>query len=130
LADNYQQSALENERLNWRFLKSDYSFFLPAFLTLAHLAFAKADSLALAAALIFLFFAGAATTGFGEFAAGFPALTLAQRALAAAEILARADALMPRFFVGAAVTAGAGGEPNTWFNSFSKAAIFSLRSAA
>jgi hypothetical protein len=79
-------------------------------LIFAHLALAAALILALAAALIFHFFAGAATTGSGEFVVGFAPLIWAHRFLAAAESLARADALMPRFFVGAAVTAGAGGE--------------------
>jgi hypothetical protein len=68
-------------------VESSYFF---AALIFAHLAFAKADSLALAAALILNFFLTA-------LAVGFVALTLAQRALAAAEILALADVLMAAF---------------------------------
>jgi hypothetical protein len=51
----------------------DYSDVFPAALALAQRAFAAAEILALAAALIFLFFAGA-------LAAGFTPLTLAHRA--------------------------------------------------
>ena len=51
----------------------DYSDFLPAAFIFAHRAFAAAESLALAAALIVRFLAGA-------LAAGFAALIFAQRA--------------------------------------------------
>ena len=55
----------------WHF--SDYSVFFPAALALAQRAFAAAEILALAAALIFLLFVGALTTGFAP-------LTFAHRA--------------------------------------------------
>jgi len=79
---------------------TNYSDFFPAFLILAQRAFAKADSLALAAALIVLFFAGALAAGFTGFTAGFAVLTFAHRALAAAEILALAAALIFNFSLG------------------------------
>jgi hypothetical protein len=102
------------------------SFYFFAALIFAHLAFAKADSLALAAALILNFF----LTGLTALAAGFVALTLAQRALAAAEILALADVLILRLCFGAGVITGLVEKPKTWLNSFSRASIFSLRFAA
>ena len=91
---------------------------------------------AFAAALIVNFFlAGLAAWTAGLAAAtvlitGLALLTLAQRAFCAAAILALPAALMPPFFgAGVAATALAV-DPSTWLSSFSKAAIFSLRSAA
>jgi hypothetical protein len=106
-----------------------YSDFLPAALAFAHLALAAALILALAAALILDFFFGA---GFTDKV--FP-FTFAHLALAAALILALDAALIVRFFFGAGLAAnltadGLAVEPNNRLNSFSKAAIFSLRLAA
>jgi hypothetical protein len=49
-------------------------------LILAQRAFAKAESLALAAALIIFFFAGALAAGFTDFTAGFAHFIFAHRA--------------------------------------------------
>ena len=57
-----------------------YSDFFPAAFIFAQRAFAKAESLALAAALIFPFFAGAVTAGFTGFTAAFVPLTFAHLA--------------------------------------------------
>jgi hypothetical protein len=54
----------KSEVTSFASLKSDYNFFFPVAFTFAHLAFANADSLALAAALIVNFLAGF-TTGAG-----------------------------------------------------------------
>lgn len=102
-------------------MEMDYSDFFPDALTLAQRAFAIAESLALAAALILRFFAGALT-------ASFAPLAFAQRAFCAAPILARAVALILLFF---GVAAGAGVEaPRIEASSLFNAKIFSLRSAA
>ena len=106
----------------------DYSDFFPAFLILAQRAFAKAESLALAAALIFFLFAGALAAGFTDFAVGFVPLTFAHRALAAALILARAAALILPFF-GAFADTGAGA-PRIEASCLCNASIFPLRSIA
>jgi hypothetical protein len=103
-----------------------YRDFFPDFLTLAQRAFAKAESLALAAALIFFLFAGALAAGFTGFAAGFVPLTFAHRALAAALILARAAALI---FLGALADADAGA-PRIEASCLCNASIFPLRSIA
>ena len=90
-------------------------------LALAQRAFAAAESLALAAALIVCFLTGALT-------AGFAPLIFAHRAFWAAAILARPAALILLFF-GAWAAAGARAlrsEASSLFN----ASIFSLRSAA
>src|ERR1017187_6311088 len=99
----------------------DYSDFFPAALALAQRAFAAAEILALAAALIFLFFAGALATGFAP-------LTFAHRAFCAAAILARPAALILRFFGALADTEA--GAPRVEASSLFNASIFSLMSAA
>ena len=96
----------------------NYSLVLPAVFALAHRAFANAESLALAAALIF----------FLGFAAGFAfPLIFAHLALAAAEILARAEALI---LLGPFMEVVADEEPRMFPSSFSSFAICSLRLAA
>lgn len=101
--------------------KMDYSDFLPAALSLAQRAFAAAEILALAAALIVRFLAGALM-------AGFAALIFAQRAFCAFAILALPAALILPFF---GALAGAGVEaPSIEASSLVNASIFSLRSAA
>jgi hypothetical protein len=102
----------------------DYSFFFPVALILAQRAFAKAESLALAAALIVLFFAGALAAGFTDFVP----LTFAHRALAAALILARAAALIFLFFGALADTEA--GAPRIEASCLCNASIFPLRSIA
>ena len=91
---------------------------------LAQIIFILAESLALAAALIFLlaFLAG--------FADGFDPFSFAHLALAAALILARAVLLILNFFLGAAWAAGWLEEPNSRPSSFSSDWIFSLSVAA
>ena len=94
-------------------------------LTLAHRAFAIAESLALPAALMPFFLAGVLASGF---VTGLTPFTFAQRAFCAAAIFARPAALILPFF-GARTDAGADVpkmEPSSLFN----ASIFSLRSAA
>jgi hypothetical protein len=95
-------------------MEMDYSFFFPAALILAQRAFAIAESLALAAVLIFrlCFLAGALATGFAS-------LIFAHRALAAAAILARLAALILRFLD--TLGAGVGVDPprieaSSWVN--------------
>jgi hypothetical protein len=95
----------------------------PAFL-LAQAIFILAESLALAAALIFLLaFRAGFTDAFGPF-------SLAHLALAPALILARAARLILNFFLGAAGAATVAEEPSSWPSSFSSDWIFSLSVAA
>lgn len=91
---------------------------------LAQAIFILADSLALAAALIFRlpFLAG--------FTDAFVPFTFAHLALAAALILALAALLILNFFRGTAWAAGWAEEPNSWPSSFSSDWIFSLSVAA
>ena len=100
----------------------DYSDFLPVAFTFAQRAFAAAEILAFAAALIVRFLAGA-------LAAGFAVLTFAQRAFAAADILALAAALIFFLFFGASVVTESG-VPIIEDSSLFNASIFSFRSAA
>jgi hypothetical protein len=72
---------------------------------LAQINFNLAESLALAAALIFLLAFGAGV------AAGFASFTLAHLFLAAAEIFALAAALILNFFFGVVLSAGSFAEP-------------------
>ena len=99
---------------------------MPAAITLAQRAFAKAESLALTDALLRDFLAGALTA---DLAADFFPFAFAQRALWAAAILARAAALILNFFFGVA-GAEFEEEPRMETSSFSNAPILSLRSAA
>jgi hypothetical protein len=86
-------------------LKSNHSFFFPAFLALAQRAFANADSLALAAALIVNFLAVLTTEAGLTATAGLAlaALIFAHLAFCAATIRALPAALIVLFFLGAAV---------------------------
>jgi hypothetical protein len=103
----------------WRY------YFFAAFLA-AHNSFILAESLALAAALIFVF--GFLAAGF---ATDFLPLTFAQRNLAAAEILALAAALILNFrFLGAGLAAEVPVEPSRWPSSFSSDWIRSFNAAA
>ena len=95
-------------------------------LTFAQRAFAAAESLALAAALMVRFLAGALTAGLAAVVAN---LILAHLAFCAAATLARPAALMPPFFFDALATTGAEA-PNSEESSWVNAAIFSFRSAA
>jgi len=95
----------------------------PAFL-LAQIIFILAESLALAAALIFPL---AFRAGFTE---AFDPFTFAHLALAAALILALAALLIVNFFLGTAEAAGLVEEPNSWPSAFSSDWIFSLSVAA
>jgi hypothetical protein len=91
---------------------------------LAQIIFILAESLALAAALIFpLPFLAGFTDGFGPF-------SFAHLALAAALILALAALLILNFFFGTAGAAGLVEEPNSWPSAFSSDWIFSLSVAA
>ena len=105
----------------------DYNDFLPAALTLAHRAFAIAESLALAAELILPRLFGALTVIL--VGSALAPLTLAQRAFCAAAILARAAVLI---FLGFSLDfpkIGAGTfkiEASSFFNASS----FSFKSAA
>ena len=102
---------------------TNYSLLFPAFLALAHLAFASATSLALPAAEIFLL-------GFWTGAAGaFAPLIFAHLALAAAAILALPAALILHFFFGALVGTGAEA-PSSWLSAFCSDWIFSCKFAA
>ena len=87
---------------------------------LAQRAFAAAEILALAAALIFLFLTA--------LAAGFAPLTFAHRRFCAAAIFALAETLILRF-PRALADVGAGA-PKIEANFLFKASIFPLRSAA
>jgi len=91
---------------------------------LAQIIFILAESLALAAALIFplAFLAG--------FTDGFCPFSFAHLALAAALILALAALLILNFLLGTAGAAGLVEEPNSWPSSFSSDWIFSLSVAA
>src|SRR5271155_5357565 len=82
-------------------IEMDYSFFFPVAFILAQRAFAAREILALAAALIVRFLAGA-------LAAGFAALIFAHRAFCAAATFARPAALIPPFFFGALADTEAG----------------------
>lgn len=98
---------------NWYYL--DFLAFL-----LAQTIFILAESLALAAALIFpLAFLAGFTDAFGPF-------SFAHLALAAALILARAALLIFHFFFGTASAADLVEEPNSWPSFFSSDWIFSL----
>jgi hypothetical protein len=88
-------------------------------LTLAQRAFAAAEILALAAALIFLFFAGFAD---------LTVLAFAHRAFWAATILARPTALILRFF--GALADNETGAPRIEASSLFNVSIFSFRPAA
>jgi len=85
-------------------LKKDYSFFFPVALILAQRAFARAESLALAAALIVNFFLAGLAAGLT-----LAALILAHLAFWAAATLALPAALIPPFFLGALVVGVAAG---------------------
>ena len=89
-------------RAYWREceIEGNYNLLLPAFFALAHLALARAESLALAAADIF-------RLGFSTRVPAFRARTLAHLAFAAARMLASPCALILRFlgFLGASVAA-------------------------
>jgi hypothetical protein len=91
----------------------------PAFL-LAQAIFIFAESLALAAALIFLL---AFRAGFTD---AFVPFSFAHLALAPALILALAALLILNFFLGAAWAVEVAEEPNSWPSSFSSDWIFSL----
>ncbi|MGA2787356.1 MAG: hypothetical protein ABSF60_07500 [Verrucomicrobiota bacterium] len=86
--------------------------------------FILAESLVLAAALIFLL---AFRPGFTD---AFAPFSFAHLALAPALILARAARLILNFFLGAAWASGWVAEPNSRPSSFSSDWIFSLRAAA
>jgi hypothetical protein len=91
---------------------------------LAQIIFILAESLALAAALIFLL---AFLAGFTD---GFDPFSFAHLALAPALILALAALLIFHFFFGTALAAGWVEEPNSRPSSFSSDWIFSLSVAA
>src|ERR1039457_2489813 len=101
--------------------KPSLALFHVAPLALAQRAFAAAEILALPAALIVRFLAGA-------FGAGFAPLIFAHRAFCAAATAARPAALIPRFLGAfAGIEAGA---PRIEASSLFNASISSLRSAA
>ncbi len=100
----------------------DYSVFLSVALTLAQRAFAAAEILAFAAALILRRLVGA-------LAAGFAPLIFAHRAFCAAATFARPAALIPPFFFGDLAETEAG-VPSIEASSLFNASIFSFRSAA
>jgi Zn-dependent protease len=91
---------------------------------LAQITFILAESLALAAALIFLLAFLARFTG------DFRPLTFAHLALAAAEIFALPAALIFHFLFGTARTADLVEEPNNWPSFFTSDWIFSFNTAA
>jgi hypothetical protein len=91
---------------------------------LAQIIFILAESLALAAALIFLL---AFLTRFTD---NFRPLTFAHLALAAAEIFALPAALIFHFFFGTARATDLVEEPNNWLSPFSSDWIFSFNAAA
>ena len=86
-ADGLSQTTI---RAGARGIEGNYSLLFPAFFALAHLAFANAESLALAAADIFRF-------GFRRALPAFFARIFAHLALVAATILAMPAALIFRF---------------------------------